>query len=86
MNGTGNPSQISLILRLLGGGYLIYLGWGLWQGAEGNTLYLLISAFFMLVGAILLLSSLLEISRGGNTEPTPPDDGESETKEESHDE
>ena len=86
MFGPNKPNNFTLMLRILGGGNLIYLGGGLWQGAEGNTLYLLISAFFMLVGAILLLSSLLEISRGGNTEPTPPDDGESETKEESHDE
>ena len=86
MFGPNKPNNFTLILRILGGGYLIYLGWGLWQGAGGNTLYLLISAFFMLVGAVLLLSSLLEISRGGNTEPTPPDDGESEIKEESHDE
>lgn len=86
MNGTGNPSQISLILRLLGGGYLLYLAWSLLSTAGGNTVYILMAVFFALVGAVLLLHTLLKISRGEYTRPTPPDSGESEIKEESHDE
>ena len=87
MNGTGNPSQISLILRLLGGGYLLYLAWSLLSTAGGNTVYILMAVFFGLVGAVLLLHTLLKISRGEYTGPTPPADGESEKiKEESHDE
>ena len=86
MNGTGNPSQISLILRLLGGGYLLYLAWSLLSTAGGNTVYILMAVFFALVGAVLLLHTLLRISRGEYTRPTPPDSGESEIKEESHDE
>ena len=87
MKGTGNPSQISLILRLLGGGYLLYLAWSLLGTADGNTVYILMSVFFGLVGAVLLLHTLLKISRGEYTGPTPPADGESELNEdESHDE
>lgn len=86
MNGTGNPSQISLILRLLGGGYLVYLAWSLLSTANGNTVYILMAVFFALVGAVLVLHTLLKISRGEYTGTTPPDDGESEIKEESHDE
>ena len=86
MNGTGKPSQISLILRLLGGGYLLYLAWSLLSTAGGNTVYILMAVFFALVGAVLLLHTLLKISRGEYTRPTPPDSGESEIKEESHDE
>lgn len=87
MKGTGNPSQISLILRLLGGGYLLYLAWSLLGTADGNTVYILMAVFFALVGAVLLLHTLLKISRGEYTGPTPPADGESELKEdESHDE
>ena len=87
MKGTGNPSQISLILRLLGGGYLLYLAWSLLGTANGNTLYILAAVFFALVGAVLLLHTLLKISRGEYTGPTPPADGESELNEdESHDE
>ena len=87
MNGTGNPSQISLILRLLGGGYLLYLAWSLLGTADGNTVYILMAVFFGLVGAVLLLHTLLKISRGEYTGPTPPADGESELNEdESHDE
>ena len=86
MNGTGNPSQISLILRLLGGGYLLYLAWSLLSTAGGNTVYILMAVFFALVGVVLLLHTLLKISRGEYTGPTPPDSGESEIKEESHDE
>ena len=87
MNGTNNPSQISLILRLLGGGYLLYLAWSLLGTADGNTVYILMAVFFGLVGAVLLLHTLLKISRGEYTGPTPPADGESELNEdESHDE
>ena len=87
MKGTGNPSQISLILRLLGGGYLLYLAWSLLGTADGNTVYILMAVFFALVGAVLVLHTLLKISRGEYTGPTPPVDGESETnEEESHDE
>ena len=87
MKGTGNPSQISLILRLLGGGYLLYLAWSLLGTADGNTVYILMAVFFGLVGAVLLLHTLLKISRGEYTGPTPPADGESELNEaESHDE
>ena len=87
MKGTGNPSQISLILRLLGGGYLLYLASSLLGTADGNTVYILMAVFFGLVGAVLLLHTLLKISRGEYTGPTPPADGESELNEdESHDE
>ena len=87
MKGTGNPSQISLILRLLGGGYLLYLAWSLLGTADGNPVYILMAVFFGLVGAVLLLHTLLKISRGEYTGPTPPADGESELNEdESHDE
>ena len=87
MKGTGNPSQISLILRLLGGGYLLYLAWSLLGTADGNTVYILMAVFFGLVGAVLMLHTLLKISRGEYTGPTPPADGESELNEdESHDE
>ena len=87
MNGTSKPPQISLILRLLGGGYLLYLAWSLLGTANGNTVYILMAAFFALVGAVLVLHTLLKISRGEYTGPTPPVDGESEkNEEESHDE
>ena len=87
MNGTGNPAQISLILRLLGGGYLLYLAWSLLGTANGNTVYILMAVFFALVGTVLVLHTLLKISRGEYTGPTPPADGESELNEdESHDE
>ena len=87
MKGTGNPSQTSLILRLLGGGYLLYLAWSLLGTADGNTVYILMAVFFGLVGVVLLLHTLLKISRGEYTGPTPPADGESELNEdESHDE
>ena len=87
MNGTGNPSQISLILRFLGGGYLLYLAWSLLSTAGGNTVYILMAVFFGLVGAVLVLHTLLKISRGEYTGTNPPTDGESEINEdESHEE
>ena len=83
MNGTSKPPQISLILRLLGGGYLLYLAWSLLGTANGNTVYILAAVFFALVGAVLLLHTLLKISRGEYiSAPPPPEDGESENNEE----
>ena len=83
MNGPSNPPQISLILRLLGGGYLLYLAWSLLGTANGNTVYILVAAFFALVGAVLVLHTLLKISRGEYTAAPPPEgDGESEKNEE----
>lgn len=83
MNGTSKPPQISLILRLLGGGYLLYLAWSLLGTANGNALYILVAIFFALVGAVLLLHTLLKISRGEyTTAPPPSGDGESEKNEE----
>ena len=83
MNGTSKPPQISLILRLLGGGYLLYLAWSLLGTANGNTVYILMAAFFALVGAVLVLHTLLKISRGEYTAAQPPkEDGKSEVNEE----
>ena len=88
MNGTSKPPQISLILRLLGGGYLLYLAWSLLGTANGNTVYILVAVFFALVGAVLLLHTLLKISRGEYTAAQPPkEDGESVKNEgETHEE
>lgn len=80
MNGNGKTPQISLILRLFGGGYLLYLAWGLFRSE--STLYMLIAAFFALVGASLLLYTLREISNSGPAVPPPSEDGESEINEE----
>ena len=83
MNGTSKPPQVSLILRLLGGGYLLYLAWSLLGTANGNALYILVAVLFALVGAALLLHTLLKISRDEyTTAPPPSGDGESEKDEE----
>ncbi len=53
----GKPSQTTLFLRLLCGGYLIYLAWGLYKDGAGG-LFLAAGAVFALVGAALLVFTL----------------------------
>ena len=52
------PPQTSLLLRLLGGGYLVYLAWDLRASAQDSLLFLVAVAVFGLVGAALFISSL----------------------------
>ncbi len=66
MNGEANrPPQISLLLRLLGGGYLVYLAWDLMPSAGDSLLFLTAAVVFGLAGAVLFGHSLLTLLRHG---------------------
>ena len=51
------PPQVSLILRLLGGGYLLYLAYGLLDAAADSLLYAAALAVFALAGTTLIAHS-----------------------------
>ncbi|MBQ7871276.1 MAG: hypothetical protein IJ357_03965 [Oscillospiraceae bacterium] len=64
MNNEANkPSQISLFLRLLGGGYLVYLAWDLRGAIHDSPLFLIAVIVFGVVGAALLIHTILKFVR-----------------------
>lgn len=66
MNNEANRSpQTSLLLRLLGGGYLVYLAWDLRASAGESLLFLAAVIVFGLVGAALFGHSLMTLMRHG---------------------
>ena len=74
MNNEANrPPQTSYLFRILGGGYLIYLAWDLRASAQEGLLFLIAILVFGLVGAALLLHSLMTLLRHGyfRKDPTP---------------
>lgn len=58
------PPQFSLILRLAGGAYLIYLAWSLRDALADSWLYGLGIALFVIVGVLLAGHSALALYRG----------------------
>jgi len=66
MNNEANrPPQTSLLLRLLGGGYLVYLAWDLRASVQDSLFFLIAVAVFGLVGAALFGHSLVTLLRHG---------------------
>lgn len=61
------PPQITLLLRIVGGAYLLYLAWGLRIPAfsdEHGALYGISAIVFAVVGAALCVISIRAVSRG----------------------
>ncbi len=58
------PPQFSVILRILGGGYLVYLAYDLLTGIESpNTLIMAAAVVFGVVGAVLVFFSIRHLVR-----------------------
>ena len=88
MNDNANrPPQVSYLLRLLGGGYLVYLAWDLRGGFQQNPLFLVAAVVFGLVGAFLFIHSLLTLMRHGyfRKDATPESDITEDCEERSDD-
>lgn len=82
------PAQITVILRLVAGGYLIYLAFGLGKevlSAEGGRLMLQLSCMvlFLAVGAVLGGWSLKKLIKGEYIHPG--EDEETDGEEEADD-
>ena len=58
MKETNSPPEFSVILRILGGGYLVYLAWDLRASVQDGPLFLIAVIVFALVGLILAGTSL----------------------------
>lgn len=66
MNNEANrPPQVSYLLRILGGGYLVYLAWDLRASVGQSPLFLIAVVVFGLVGAVLFAHSLVSLIRHG---------------------
>ena len=70
------PPQFSLLLRLLGGGYLVYLAYDLLKTSQGKWQFLAAAAVFGLVGAALFLHSLLTLVKSDYFRNPPPKEEE----------
>ena len=73
---TAKPPQFSLLLRLLGGGYLVYLAYDLFKTSEGKWQFIAAAAVFGLVGGALFVHSLLTLVRSDYFRNPPPKDEE----------
>ena len=79
-------NQTRIILRLLGGGYLVYLAYDLIKTSEGQAKFIVIAILFGLVGGALFLHSLLTLARGSNFRKDSTPESVEEPKEESEEE
>ncbi|MEA4934210.1 MAG: hypothetical protein VB071_11640 [Lawsonibacter sp.] len=80
--------QLTLLLRMVGGAYLLYLAWGLRQAAfsDGKMGYLVALIVFSLAGTVLLAHSVRLLAKGEFLLPweLPEDDGEGPETEDTH--
>ena len=88
MNNEANKiSQTSLFLRLLGGGYLLYLAWDLRASVQDSLLFLIAVAVFAVVGAVLLVHTAVSLVRSGafRRDPVPEIENTEDCEERSDD-
>ena len=64
-NKTNTPPQSSLLLRILGGIYLVYLAWDMRSAIPNGPLYVIPIILFAVIGALLAGHSLWTLARHG---------------------
>ena len=69
-------NQMKLVLRLLCGGYLVYLAYDLFKTSEGKVQFIVAAAVFGLAGGGLFLHSLLTLVKSDYFRNPPPKDEE----------
>ena len=81
------PPQSSLYLRLLGGGYLVYLAWDLRGAIHDSPLFLIAVIVFGVVGAALLIHTILKFVRHEyiRNDPAPESENTEDCEERSDD-
>ena len=79
------PPQTSLILRLLGGGYLVYLAWDLAKDNLGLNLFTAAAVVFALVGGALVITSAVTLVRSDYFYDKPVQEEASEESEDTED-
>lgn len=61
-----NPNQVSLLLRLLCGGYLVYTAWDLRGAFQDSPLFIVAAIVFAVVGLALGGISLYQLIKTGD--------------------
>ena len=82
MQSSQKPPQFSLLLRLLGGGYLVYMAYDLFKNGQGNWFVYAAAAVFALVGGALFINSLLTLVKSDYFRNSPPPQDEEKTEDE----
>ncbi len=83
MKDVPKPPQASLLLRILGGGYLVYLAWDLRASAGESLLFLAAIIVFAVVGLLLAGFSIRELLSSGYFRNEPEEISSSKESEES---
>ena len=71
-------NQMKLILRLVVGGYLVYLAYDLCQTSQGKLMFMAAAALFALAGGALFIHALLTLVKNGNFRNPQDDESKSE--------
>ena len=82
MQSSQKPPQFSRLLRLLGGGYLVYLAYDLFKNGQGKWFVYAAAAVFALVGGALFIHSLLTLVKSDYFRNSPPPQDEEKTEDE----
>ncbi len=75
-------NQMKEILRLVVGGYLVYLAYDLIKSSEGKWQFIVAAVLFALVGGALFIFSLLPLVKSNNFRNSPPPEDEEPPEEE----
>ena len=73
-------NQMRLMLRLAAGGYLVYLAYDLFRAEQRDWLLLGAAAVFALMGAGLVIFSLLALVKKNDPNAAPSEKGENSEK------
>ena len=76
------PPQASLLLRILGGAYLVYLAWALRAMVAERLLFLAALVISAAVGVLLAITSIHELVTSGYFRNDPEEETSSEESEE----
>ena len=77
------PPSSSLILRILGGIYLVYLAWDMRSAIPNGPLYIIPIIVFAVIGAVLAGHSIWTLARHGYFRKTNEPDSTEEMEDES---
>ena len=75
-------NQMKLILRLVVGGYLVYLAYDLIKSSQGDWKFIAAAVLFGLVGGALFIHSLLTLVKSDYFRNSPPPQDEEKTEDE----
>ena len=75
-------NQMKDILRLVVGGYLVYLAYDLFKSSEGKVQFIAAAVLFALVGVALFIFSLLTLVKSSYFRNSPPPEDEEPPEEE----